>query len=243
LIHVDTVRAVRVYDRARIQDQRMFANYTDLTLARMLLGRPPEALAEADATLRAFPGDPLAATMRARLAGRDNPAAWIGPVKEMAARGQLPPAGYVTLAQHQAEAGQTADAVATLDAVLAQAPNLCEAQAVRAGLLADLGRAARGGSEAIPAEMPPRCAALGAAAVGNAAGAAAQMRRMADDEFALRSWMEIRYGVTGETNWASGTYPWTKVARVPEVVAAHQAIEAAFSRLRRIADEELKGLP
>jgi tetratricopeptide (TPR) repeat protein len=244
LIHVDTARAIRLYEHSRALDPRMFANYADLVLAKVMLGNRQEAAGEVDALLRAIPDNPRAATMRAWLAPRGDARSGIEPLQQAAAGGQLPAAGFVSLAQRLASAGRSGEALAAVDSVLARTPDLCEARALRDGLSMDLKRVLRGAGAGTPVvARPPRCAALTAASAGDAAAAAASLHQIANDEFALRSWMQIRFGATGETVLNLGLYPWGKVAQVPDVVAARKEIRGAFDGLKKVADQELKGLP
>jgi hypothetical protein len=242
LIHVDTPRAVRIYEHARTLDPRMFPNYADLVLARMIAGDHAQASAEVDALLRATPDNPRAGMLKA-VTGADQGRGLIAVYKDAAERNLLPPMGFVYLAQRQAVANQPDEALATLDAVLARTTDLCEAHAVRTGLLIDLGKRAELARARQLTITPPRCAALIGAANGSATVAAAALQAVATNESALRSWMQIRFGVTGESGFEQRLYPWNKVAQAPEVTAAHRAIVSAMQRLKQIADEELKALP
>jgi TolB-like protein len=244
LIHVDTPRAVRLYERARALDPRMFANYADLVMAKIVMGRFEEIAGEVDALGRAVPDSPRSGIMQAWAAAPSEGPRLIGAFQEAAARKQLPPAGFIALAQRQAAAQKPADALESVNAVLATTPELCEAKAIKAGLLLDLGRdgEARTLARSLAGTFP-RCAVLRAAAIGDAAAAGAELQNVAADEGALRSWMQIHFGVTGESAFQLRLYPWSKVADAPDVRAAHQAIAIGFAHMRKIADEELKGLP
>ncbi|MGE5816337.1 MAG: hypothetical protein ACM36C_17765, partial [Acidobacteriota bacterium] len=243
LVHVDTSRAIRMYERARALDPRMAANYGDLLFARSISGDREGAAGEVEALRKVFPDTPRLLILPNWLAPPGDTQA-IARLKELAARNQLPPVAMVSLAQRQATAGLMSDALASVDAVLAGTPNLCEAKALRVGLLKALKRGAEMRAQgAWSPGSPARCAALAAAAVANPSAAAAELQRVATDEFSLRSWIEVRVGSTGESALDSGIWPWGQIARAPEVSAAHASIRAAIDRLRKIADAELKGLP
>lgn len=243
LVHVDTARAIRLYERARALDPRMTANYGDLLFARSISGDRQGAAGEIEALRRAFPDTQRLLILPNWLAPPADTQA-IGRLKQLAAENQLPPVAIVTLAQRQATAGLVNDALVSIDTVLAGIPNLCDAKALRIGLLKALKRDAdvrmQGG---LPTGSPARCAALAAAAVVNPSATAAELQRIATDEFSLRSWIEVRVGSTGESSLESGIWPWGQVRQVPDVKAAHSSIRAALDQLRKIADAELQGLP
>ncbi len=237
LIHVDTERAIRMYERSRSLDPRRVDNYADLVFAKVMLGNRREAAGEVDALQRAMPRDPRAALLRARVHAGTNPGALVDELQKAATRGDLPPAGQLLLAERLVTGGRTDDAARMLRRLAASNPAVCEGPALLSGLLGpeSRGPAAEGAT--------PGCAALGSAAVGDAPAAAAALRRIAQDEQALRSWMQIRSGTTWERALEEALYPWNKVAQAPEVVAARGEIRAAYAALKKVADDELKTLP
>jgi hypothetical protein len=88
-----------------------------------------------------------------------------------------------------------------------------------------------------------RCAALSAAALGDAPEAAAILGRIAGDERLLRAWALEITGTSGSKLLRRGMFPWTHVSDRPEVVEARAKLEEAYAREREIVKTALAGLP
>jgi TolB-like protein len=140
-----------------------------------------------------------------------------------------------------AAAGRVGDARAGSKQLVEQYPDFCEARAVRAGLLAKTEQAqARKEAEAIlaraaaPDATPARvrCAAVAAAAAGDAQVAAAWLRQVADAEALLRVWAIPLDGASAQTALEQAWYPWRSVASDPAVIKGREAIKAGYARLR-----------
>jgi hypothetical protein len=140
-----------------------------------------------------------------------------------------------------AAAGRVGDARAGSKKLIEQYPDFCEARAVRVGLLAKTEQAeARKEAEAIlanaaaPDTTPARvrCAAVAAAAAGDAQVAAAWLRQIADAETLLRVWAIPLDGASAQTALEQSWYPWRSVARDPAVIKGREAIQAGYARLR-----------
>jgi TolB-like protein len=140
-----------------------------------------------------------------------------------------------------AAAGRLRDAIDTSAKLVEQYPEFCEARAVRLGLLRSAGRRdARKEAEAILAsatasDSPPagaRCAAVAAAAAGDAQVAGAWLRQIADAEGLLRIWAIPIDGASAQTALEQAWLPWHRVADDPAVIKGREAIQARYARLR-----------
>jgi len=122
-------------------------------------------------------------------------------------------------------------------------PGFCDARAARAGLLRDAGHAdeaRRTADEILAAAAAPdapawraRCAAMAAAALGDADAAGSWLRRIAADEAMLHQWTLLRDGVSGHRALVHDWYPWTNVSAHPAVEAGTEALEVAYEDVRR----------
>ena len=138
-------------------------------------------------------------------------------------------------------AGRAEDAREAAARLVEQYPEFCEGRAVRVGLLVRGGRQeARKEAEAILAsaatsDAPParaRCAAIAAAAAGDAKVAGAWLGRIAETMPMLRVWSIPLDGVSAQTVLERGWFPWQRVARDPAVIKGREAIQASYARLR-----------
>ncbi len=260
LLHVDTPRAVKMYERARSLDARRFENYADLVMAKVLLGNAGEAGGEVQALLRARPGDPRAPLLKAQAAAGSDPGALVTELQKAAGRADLAMAGRVALAARLATAGREVDATTVLQGLAGGVNTPCDVPALLHGL-----RLAAVDAQALPprkttapakgpaaSDTPDgilstqaslRCGALEAASTRDVAATAALLQRIARDERPLRSWIQKRYDLSTEAAFDARLYPWGNVADAPEVIAARAEIRAAYGALKKIADAELKGLP
>ncbi len=140
-----------------------------------------------------------------------------------------------------ATSGRVGDATAASAQLVEQYPEFCEARAVRVGLLVSAGRReARKEAESIlaraaaPDRTPAhaRCAAVAAAAAGDAQVAAAWLRQIADAEPLLRIWAIPLDGVSAQTALQQSWFPWRNVAGNSAVRKGREAIQAGYARLR-----------
>src|SRR5262249_20120495 len=121
--------------------------------------------------------------------------------------------------------------------------DFCEARATLAALTFERGdlRAARQlvkpalDAGAAPDTGPStlRCAVISPAAIGDARGAAASLRRIARDERLLRMWAIEVVGTTGSKLLERPMFPWTRVYDRPEFVEGRRAIADAYDPVRR----------
>jgi hypothetical protein len=138
--------------------------------------------------------------------------------------------------------GRADEATAQAAAMVAKDPSNCEARAALAGLrlernqqaaarqlVASAVNSARSGAVG-PATI--RCAALSAAAIGDAPLAASLLKRIAEDETMLRSWAQEITGTTGSKLLRRHMFPWTHVVDHPSVIEAKRALDAAYESAR-----------
>jgi hypothetical protein len=122
-------------------------------------------------------------------------------------------------------------------------PSYCEARAVLAGLRAERGQGAAARQLVAPAlkagatseEGPSalRCEVLSAVAIGDGAGAAAMLDRIAGDERLLRYWALEVMGDSGSKTLRRNMFPWTLVHDQPVFAAARERLDGAYEAARQ----------
>src|SRR5262249_8419623 len=134
-----------------------------------------------------------------------------------------------------------------------QYPTSCEARALLAALQGERKEPAAAhklvdGLLALARRETPqasdiRCGLHAAAALQDAAAAAALLDRVSGDKTRLRAFAQTIQGHTG-TMWIDArVYPWSLIARRPEVAQARDRLDAAYTREREVARATLAGLP
>lgn len=239
-------RALQVFARSRALDLQLVANYPDEILVNLELGRTDAANAVLREARRLFPQNLFLRSMESSIAEKSGDRARaVTLMEKTAVWPEMPRAGWLSLARLYHRGGRRADAERALRTALQKFPDYCEGRAALAGLLADAGRRgeARQLAASIPANSSLRCAATSAAALGDAAAAAAVLRRIASDEMELRKWLLLQFGLSGELALTERLYPWGKIADAPAVAAAHREVRAARDRLQPVIDAALKLLP
>jgi tetratricopeptide (TPR) repeat protein len=252
ILDFDPARAIQFYRRALALDPRMDVNHGDIVSALSAQGRYDEAQKEIDSV----PDSP-AATWKVplRLAvalDRKQYDAAIKLLREGTLIRDVPmfALNYVAVLRM---AGARDEAYKEAARLVNKAPDSCEAKAALAGLKQERGEvpAARQlvapALEAAPAPgvLPSalRCAALSAAAIGDAAQTAGFLKRIAGDERMLRAWATEITGTTGSKSLRRGMFPWTHVADRPEMAEARAQLDEAYRRERETAKAVLEGLP
>jgi hypothetical protein len=147
------------------------------------------------------------------------------------------------LVQVLAGSQKMSDALEEATALTERFPDFCEGRALLAGVLADQGKSAEAGAAAQPlladaADGNPRasqlrCAAMAAAALGDAAATAEILDRISAREEYRRGWAFARFGQSGRLLLMGHMYPWTKVAGAPAVVAARERMDTLLEQLRQ----------
>jgi len=85
------------------------------------------------------------------------------------------------------------------------------------------------------------CAAMAAAAAGDAARTASALRRIAASDAELRGLGAVNPIVDGQIALRQSVFPWSNVAASPAVIDARARIEASLARLRAEAAAVLRG--
>ena len=129
----------------------------------------------------------------------------------------------------------------------------CMVRALSSGLRRDIGDAA-GGRQMTAETMAAarddradpetvRCAAMAAAALGDAATAREILLKIAAREDLLRYWaLQIAID-RGSTMLRGRYYPWNRVADAPPMTEARERLATAYAHEREVAATALAGLP
>ena len=247
----DPARAIEFYRRALALDPRMDVNHADIVSALLALGRFDEAQKELDSA-----PDGTAASWKTplRLAvalDRKQYDAALSLLRQGTLIRDAPifALNYVAALRM---AGQRDEAYREATRLVDRSPS-CEAKAALAGLKQERGDwsgarrlVAPSLQSAEAANVLPsalRCAALSAAALGDASEAARLLQRVAADERMLRAWALEITGTSGSKLLRRGMFPWTHVSDRPELIAARAQLDEAYAREREIAKTALAGLP
>ena len=147
---------------------------------------------------------------------------------------------------------RTADADAALAGVARLYPAACDARAMLAGIHmvgADRAEGLRLGQQILTqadrADDPApwaRCAAMTAAALGDAARAAAWIARAAASDRVLRMWGATNGVMSPRAAIQQRLFPWRNVTANPGVISSLAALEASYARARGDATRILEGL-
>jgi tetratricopeptide (TPR) repeat protein len=241
ILDFDPARAIAFYRRALALDPRMDVNHADIAGALSALGRFDEAERE----LNSVPDDRdrtqwkvvLRAAMALDRREYDKAAAIVegGPLAAL-------PVFALSDVNALRTAGRADAAYQQARRLVQKNPGYCEAIAALAGLRDERGERAAARQMVAPAlraaETPDvgpaalRCAALSAAAIGDASAAAAALQRIAGDERQLRAWALEITGTTGSKLLRRNMFPWPRVAAAPAVVEARGALERAYATAR-----------
>ncbi len=232
----DPVRAIAFYRRSLALDPLMSATRGDVARVQSILGRFDEAQRELDAA----PGDETSKTP-ARLIllrGRHRYDAALALFAQKAAPWDVP-VFRLEYANTLRMAGRADDAFREAMSLVAENPSDCAANATLAALrqergLSNLARqtvapalAAAAMESAGPRSL--RCGVLSLAAIGNAEGVGAQLRRVAASERLLRAWALDVVGLSGGALLKNGMYPISRVIEQPPVVDARRELDRAYA--------------
>ena len=234
----DPVRAMAFYRRALAIDPLMSVNRSDIVDIQSALGRFDAAQRELDAA--PGPGD----------------ASWKMPSRLTVLLGRHQyDAALALFGQHalprdepifQLEYANTLRMAGRADAAYREATNLvaanlgdCAANATLAALKQERGLsnaarqlvapalAAAASEDAGPLSM--RCGVLSLAAIGDAPGVAAQLRRVAGSERLLRAWALDIQGMSGGALLKAALFPLSRVIEQPAVVVARRELDRAYT--------------
>ncbi len=230
----DPVRAIAFYRRSLALDPLMSVNHADIVYVESAMGRFDDAQRELDAA----PGDAASKTWGqwgrlTVLLGRHQYDAMVAlyirtPVPQFRLE-------YVNSLRM---AGRADDAYREAMSLVAQNPSNCAARATLAALRQERGLANLARQTVAPAlaaaareSVGPqslRCGVLSLAAIADAEGVAAQLRRIAGRERFLRAWA-LDTGPTGSALLKNGQYPLSRVIDQPAVVDARRELDKAYA--------------
>lgn len=243
-------RSIAFYQRSLAFEPTLDANWRDLASVQAAMGHQAAA---AESTVKGEalrPDRPWWKQMRGRLeleAHRyDAPAAaalLTDPSSE-----SMPIVWLMGRVIPLAMAGRLADARREANGMYERYPAFCEGRAVLAAVEIDGGSHARGAelatailAEAARSDAGPEvraCAALAAAATGDAAETAGWLAKVAADERALRVWTrQATFGVA--LSFRSRWYPWTKVLGSQPVQTATAQLDSSLERLSSEVERRL----
>ncbi|MFB3854351.1 MAG: protein kinase [Vicinamibacterales bacterium] len=252
IVAIDPARAIGFLQRSIDLDPRFDESYRDRAWAFILLGN----FADAEKDLAAGRAlKPSRWWWPALLARMEFEQGRRGKGLEIAAAGNVELRSAATLtacagALHLE--GRTGEALKAVDDFRVSRPGSCVTAALAAALAFDSGRRTEAADNVRRimdmAEAPGRsdflypCAAMAAAAVGDARATASWLRRIAASDTATRRWLRDGHDLSHELALERAAYPWQKVAADPLVIAAAGEIEMARLRLRAQLAKLLEGL-
>lgn len=251
LAGIDNERAIAHHRLATTLEPGWGAGYRSLASALLLAARWDEAIRAVAESRRAGIDEVWQKDVEARVAfarGRYGEAAAL-----LAAQPDRETDVHVwtTLVVAFAAAGERSAALAEAHRLAERYPAYCGARALLAALEGERSRAAARrafeppGPVAGPDELPPRvllCAALAAAAAGNAPAAARWIDQIARRDDAVAEWQQFAlYNLLGRLDQAA-VLPWTAVAGHAEFARAVRRLVSARERLRPLVARALAGL-
>jgi TolB-like protein len=244
----DPDRAVAFYRRALALDPPMTVIRADVVRTLDVAGRGEEAKRELGTAESTSASAPLAELQIACAldARRFSDAAALLERDNLYQRSRTLTLEYANVLR---EVGRAADAYAVATVLVGADAQDCEAKATLAALKAERqdGAAARklvaaalqARSSADIGPVAIRCGVHSAAALGDAPGAAALLRRVADDERLFRDWSLNIQGSTGRRLLRAPIYPWSRVAGAPAVLDAVHALDRMYAAAREVSAQIL----
>ena len=235
---VDPARAIAFHRRALALDPSMAPAHEAVVDLLIGLGRADEAQRDIDGG--PGPGDaPWKTEGRIEvMLGRRQLAAALKLFEQYARLRQIPAVqrAYVGTLQM---AGRTDEAYREATSLVAANPADCLANATLAALRQERGMASLARQSVAPAvaaamtetagPVSIRCGVLSLAAVGDASGVGAQLRRIAGSERLLRGWTLQIAGSSGGALLKAGRFPVGGVLAQPAVVEARRALDQAYA--------------
>ncbi len=244
----DADRAIAFYRRALALDPRMMASRANVVTTLAVAGRGEEAKRELDAaesTAASAWAAPVqvASALDAR---RFSDAAALLNRDKLYQRSRTLTLEYANVLR---EAGRAGDAYAVAAGLVDADEHDCEAKATLAGLKFERQEGGTARKLVAPAlqarasaDIGPvgiRCGVHSAAAIGDVPGAAAWLRRVADDERLFRDWSLNIQGMTGRRLLRAPIYPWSRVAGAPAIADAVRALDRVYVAARQVSVEIL----
>jgi serine/threonine-protein kinase len=248
---VDPARAMRFTMRVIELDPLSHMARYQLAVGYIALGEFDEALIETARGQALAPTSPWWDVIRARVRAV-RPAGGMPPVFAPNTPGaDLPPAAMATALSLMAD-GLAAEATAALTTITRTYPAACDSWAILADVQSDAGNKAEGArlgllilSQADKSPEPAlwaRCAAMTAAAIGDADRTAMWIDRAAGSEQVLRLWGATNGIMSPRSAIAQRLLPWRTVVGAPRVAVAVASLDAAYAKARGEASKILDGL-
>ncbi len=235
----DPARAMAFYRRALALDPLMSVARSDIVDIQSALGRFDEAQRELDAAPSR--GEWKAASRLTVLLGRHQYDAALALFEQNALPRHVP-IFQLEYANTLRMAGRTDDAYREATSLVAANPGNCAANATLAALKQEHGLsnaarqlvgpalAAAASEDVGPVSM--RCGVLSFAAMGDARGVAAELRRVAGSGRLLRAWALEIMGMSGGALLQAGMFPVSRVIAQPAVVDARRELDRAYAVAR-----------
>jgi TolB-like protein len=253
---VDPDLAIRFYRRSLEIDPRFEVSHLDISEAYLIMGRWDDGRKELDGlnamVLTAAGGDVLRDTWRILFDIYAHRFDRVIPAMGASSFTRATEPMWRWYVRALRTAGRRDEALQEASRMLEKFPASCEGRAIVAGLRLEHGQAGAAHRLADPilraardaAAAPPdlRCGAIAEAAMGDAPGLASVLDRITSDESALRYWTLEVFGETGRMMLQNGVYPFGGIVDKPPVAAARQRLDAAYARLRGVAQATLAGL-
>jgi len=251
ILDFDPARAIQFYRASLAVDPLLEPGHTDIANALISTERWDEARREVDA-VRVEPFDGWRVVFHVLIdLNQGQPAVALSRLDKTAA---IPaPFGPAVRARVLATLGRSKEALQELSRLRPPIGGTCMVRALSSGLRRDIGDGAGGRqlvAETIAAARDEhadaetvRCAAMAAAALGDAATARDLLLTIAAREDLLRYWaLQIAID-RGSTMLRGRYYPWNRVADAPQLTEARERLATAYAHEREIAATALAGLP
>jgi len=250
ILDFDPARAIEFYRASLAVDPLLEPGHTDIANALISTERWDEARREVDAVrVEPFEGWRVVFHVLIDL-NQGQPVVALSRLDQTALAA---PFGPAVRARVLATLGRSKEALQELSRLRPPIGQSCMVRALSSGLRRDIDDAAGGRqlvAETIAAARADgadpetvRCAAMAAAALGDAATAREILLKIAWREDLLRYWaLQIAID-RGSTMLRGRYYPWNRVADAQEMPDARHHLAAAYAREREIARTALAGLP
>jgi tetratricopeptide (TPR) repeat protein len=250
ILDFDPTRAIEFYRASLAVDPLLEPGRTDIANALISTERWEEARREVEA-VRVEPFDGWRVIFHVLIdLNQGQPAVALSRLD----KAEVPaPFGPAVRARVLATLGRPKDALQELARLRPPSAGSCTVRALSSGLRRDIGDAA-GGRRMMAETMAAarderadpetvRCAAMAAAALGDATTAREILLKIAAREDLLRYWaLQIAID-RGSTMLRGRYYPWNRVADAPELTEARERLAIAYAHEREVAATALAGLP
>jgi TolB-like protein len=250
ILDFDPARAIEFYRASLAVDPLLEPGHTDIANALISTERWDEARREVDA-VRVEPFDGWRVVFHVLIdLNQGQPEVALSRLDKTVVPA---PFGPAIRARVLATLGRSKEALQELGRLRPPIAGTCMVRALSSGLRRDIGDGA-GGRQLVAETMAAardehadpetvRCAAMAAAALGDAATAREILLKITGREDLLRYWaLQIAID-RGSTMLRGRYYPWNRVAEAPQLTEARERLATAYAHEREIAATALAGLP